>query len=81
METIGSIEIIKGPNSTSFGSGLGGVINLFAREIPMDEFQTVNYDLWKFLGLLKFSGNYGEASTKVPSITIICKVMASPKFL
>jgi iron complex outermembrane receptor protein len=39
METIG-IEIIKGPNSTSFGSGLGGVINLFAREIPMDEFQT-----------------------------------------
>jgi iron complex outermembrane receptor protein len=64
METIGSIEIIKGPNSTSFGSGLGGVINLFAREIPMDEFQTVNYDLWKFLGLLKFSGNYGEASTK-----------------
>jgi iron complex outermembrane receptor protein len=39
METIGSIEIIKGPNSTSFGSGLGGVINLFAREIPMDEFR------------------------------------------
>jgi iron complex outermembrane receptor protein len=38
METIGSIEIIKGPN-TSFGSGLGGVINLFAREIPMDEFK------------------------------------------
>jgi iron complex outermembrane receptor protein len=47
METIGSIEIIKGPNSTSFGSGLGGVINLFAREIPMDEFQTSNHDLWK----------------------------------
>jgi iron complex outermembrane receptor protein len=38
METIGSIEIIK-PNSTSFGCS-GGVINLFAREIPMDEFQT-----------------------------------------
>jgi iron complex outermembrane receptor protein len=38
METIGSIEIIK-DLSTSFGSGLGGVINLFAREIPMDEFQ------------------------------------------
>jgi iron complex outermembrane receptor protein len=38
METIGSIEIIKGPNSTSFGSGLGGVINLFAREIPMDDY-------------------------------------------
>jgi iron complex outermembrane receptor protein len=32
METIGGIEISKGPNNTSFGSGLGGVIHLFARE-------------------------------------------------
>jgi iron complex outermembrane receptor protein len=31
METIGGIEISK-PNNTSFGSGLGGVIHLFARE-------------------------------------------------
>jgi iron complex outermembrane receptor protein len=66
METIGSIEIIKGPNSTSFGSGLGGVINLFAREIPMDEFQTRSTTTYGSFGLLKqsFSGNYGEASTK-----------------
>jgi iron complex outermembrane receptor protein len=66
METIGSIEIIKGPNSTSFGSGLGGVINLFAREIPMDEFQTKSITTYGSFGLLKqsFSGNYGEASTK-----------------
>jgi iron complex outermembrane receptor protein len=63
METIGSIEIIKGPNSTSFGSGLGGVINLFAREIPMDEFQTKSTTTYGSFGLLKqsFSGNYGEA--------------------
>jgi hypothetical protein len=27
----------------------------------------------------KFSGNYGEALLKVPSITIICKVMAFAK--
>jgi iron complex outermembrane receptor protein len=66
METIGSIEIIKGPNSTSFGSGLGGVINLFAREIPMDEFQTKSTTTYGSFGLLKqsFSGNYGEALTK-----------------
>ena len=31
---IEKIEIIKGPNSTSFGSGLGGVIHLFPRETP-----------------------------------------------
>lgn len=30
LEAIGNIEIIKGPNSTSFGAGLGGAINLFA---------------------------------------------------
>jgi iron complex outermembrane receptor protein len=51
METIGSIEIIKGPNSTSFGSGLGGVINLFAREIPMDEFQTKSTTTYGSFGL------------------------------
>jgi len=32
--SIEKIEIIKGPNSTSFGSGLGGVIHLFSRETP-----------------------------------------------
>ena len=32
--TIEKIEIMKGPNSTSFGSGLGGVIHLFPKETP-----------------------------------------------
>jgi iron complex outermembrane receptor protein len=65
METIGSIEIIKGPNSTSFGSGLGGVINLFAREVPANEFQTQATTTYGSFGLLKqnFSGNYGKAAT------------------
>lgn len=34
VASIEKIEIIKGPNSTSFGSGLGGVIHLFSRETP-----------------------------------------------
>ncbi|WP_339610975.1 TonB-dependent receptor, partial [uncultured Planktosalinus sp.] len=31
LETLGKIEIIKGPNSTTYGSGLGGVITLFGK--------------------------------------------------
>lgn len=37
LASIEKIEIIKGPNSTSFGSGLGGVIQLFSRETPLLE--------------------------------------------
>ena len=37
VASIEKIEIIKGPNSTSFGSGLGGVIHLFSRETPILE--------------------------------------------
>jgi hypothetical protein len=47
METIGSIEIIK-DLIPALVLVLGGVINLFAREIPMDEFRLSNHDLWKF---------------------------------
>lgn len=36
LEAIGGIEIIKGPNSTSFGAGLGGVINLLANKTPTE---------------------------------------------
>jgi outer membrane cobalamin receptor len=73
----------SGPNSTSFGSGLGGVINLFAREIPMDEFQTKSTTTYGSFGLFfetKFSGNYGEASDqRFRQLSIICKVMAFAK--
>ncbi|SHL79612.1 iron complex outermembrane recepter protein [Flavobacterium flevense] len=33
LEVLGGVEIIKGPNSTSFGAGLGGVINLRAKQL------------------------------------------------
>tara|TARA_R110002072_G_scaffold175538_3_gene331381 strand:+ start:11281 stop:13377 length:2097 start_codon:yes stop_codon:yes gene_type:complete len=32
LEAIDRIEIIKGPNSTSFGAGLGGVISMYGKE-------------------------------------------------
>lgn len=38
LESIGSIEIIKGPNSSSFGSGLGGVIHLLPKETSTTAF-------------------------------------------
>ena len=37
LASIEKIEIIKGPNATSFGSGLGGVIQLFSRDTPLLE--------------------------------------------
>ena len=37
MGCIDKIEVIKGPNSTSFGAGLGGVIHLFSKETPLFE--------------------------------------------
>lgn len=33
LETLGKIELIKGPNSTTYGSGLGGVITLFGKPV------------------------------------------------
>lgn len=36
LEVLGGIEIIKGPNSTSFGAGLGGVISLRAKQLDTE---------------------------------------------
>jgi iron complex outermembrane receptor protein len=37
LEVLGGIEIIKGPNSTSFGAGLGGVISLRAKQLDTEK--------------------------------------------
>lgn len=36
-ESLGGIEIIKGPTSSIYGAGLGGVINLYSREAGRNE--------------------------------------------
>lgn len=51
-ETISNIEIIKGPNSSSFGAGLGGVIHLrtnYKNQNPFGKISTTigGFGLWK----------------------------------
>jgi iron complex outermembrane receptor protein len=55
METIGVVEINKGPNNTSFGSGLGGVIHLFARDTPERESFAKSVTTYGSYGLIKQS--------------------------
>ena len=67
--SIEKIEIIKGPNSTSFGSGLGGVIHLFSRETPaLESFGKATTTFGSY-GLLqqRLSGGYSDAKTNVYS--------------
>lgn len=67
VATIEKIEIIKGPNSTSFGSGLGGVIHLFSREMPlMESFGKLTTTFGSF-GLLqqRLSGGYSNSNSNL----------------
>ena len=67
LASIEKIEIIKGPNATSFGSGLGGMIQLFSRETPaMEKFgkSTVTYGSF---GLLqqRLSAGFSDSKTNL----------------
>jgi iron complex outermembrane receptor protein len=64
LETIGSIEISKGPNNTSFGSGLGGVIHLFARDTPERETFVKSVTTYGSYGLIKQSLGAGYSDAK-----------------
>lgn len=67
MATIEKIEIIKGPNSTSFGSGLGGVIHLIAKETPsLESFGNATMTFGSF-GLLqqRISGGYSDSNSNL----------------
>ena len=67
VATIEKIEIIKGPNSTSFGSGLGGVIHLFSREMPLMESFGKSTTTFGSFGLLqqRLSGGYSNSNSNL----------------
>ena len=60
LETIGKIEISKGPNTTSFGAGLGGTIHLFTNPATEQETFAKSSTTFGSFGLVKqsFSGGY-----------------------
>lgn len=67
VAAIEKIEITKGPNSTSFGSGLGGVINLFAKKTPLlESFGKATATFGSF-GLLqqRLSGGYSDLNSNL----------------
>ncbi|MFV8269108.1 TonB-dependent receptor family protein [Flavobacterium sp. GT2N3] len=67
LASIEKIEIIKGPNSTSFGSGLGGVIQLFSRETPLLESFGKSTVTFGSFGLLqqRLSEGYSDSKTNL----------------
>ncbi|WKL42494.1 TonB-dependent receptor [Flavobacterium sp. ZE23DGlu08] len=67
LASIEKIEIIKGPNSTSFGSGLGGVIQLLSRETPLLESFGKSTVTFGSFGLLqqRLSAGYSDSKTNV----------------
>ena len=67
LASIEKIEIIKGPNATSFGSGLGGVIQLFSKETPlMEKFGKSTVTFGNF-GLLqqRLSAGFSDSKTNL----------------
>ena len=67
LSSIEKIEIIKGPNATSFGSGLGGVIQLFSKQTPLDDsFGKSTLTIGSF-GLLqqRLSAGFSNATTNL----------------
>jgi iron complex outermembrane receptor protein len=67
VAAIEKIEIIKGPNATSFGSGLGGVIHLFARETPLLESFGKATSTFGSFGLIqqRLTGGYSDLNSNI----------------
>lgn len=64
IESLSSIEIIKGPNATSFGAGLGGVMHFFGKTTPANTaFAKATSTVGSF-GLFKNSVSAGYQHSK-----------------
>lgn len=66
-ESLSRIEIIKGPASSIYGAGLGGVINLYAAEGEMDKTEAAGEVLFGSFGMLKktISASHGTETTSL----------------
>ncbi|MFO7718900.1 MAG: TonB-dependent receptor [Gillisia sp.] len=66
-ESLSRIEIIKGPASSIFGAGLGGVINLYAAEGEIDKTEATGEVLFGSYGMLKktISASHGTETTSL----------------
>jgi iron complex outermembrane receptor protein len=67
LEALGGIEIIKGPNSTSFGAGLGGVISLKAKQLNEVTTFAKSGSTFGSFGLMKqvLSAGYNDSKSTV----------------
>jgi len=67
LEVLGGIEIIKGPNSTSFGAGLGGVISLRGKLLDKEKFSAKSGTTFGSFGLMKqiVSASFSNSETSV----------------
>lgn len=67
IASIKKIEITKGPNTTSFGSGLGGVIHLFSQDTPaLESFGKYTTSLGSY-GLMqqRLSAGYSDSNSNL----------------
>ncbi|MDP2160861.1 MAG: TonB-dependent receptor [Flavobacterium sp.] len=67
LSVLNKIEIIKGPNSSSFGAGLGGVINLFGNQSSEENSFVKSATTVGSFGLVKnsFSGQMTNSKTNL----------------
>jgi len=67
LESLSGIEVIKGPTSSLYGAGLGGVINLYSAEADIDETEVSVSSLFGSFGMLKktVSASHGTSTSSL----------------
>ncbi|MBK5191822.1 MAG: TonB-dependent receptor, partial [Flavobacteriaceae bacterium] len=67
LESLSGIEVIKGPTSSLYGAGLGGVINLYAAEAAIDKTEVSLGSLFGSFGMLKrtVSASHGTSNSSL----------------